>query len=58
MDDPICPICGLPITEEDDAEGNYCETPNGEYHVDCFHDWLDDEDGRAADFYFDTAGDR
>lgn len=58
MDEPNCAICGKPITEQDDADNNYCETANGEYHVDCFNEWDDDEAGRRADFYFDTAGDR
>ena len=58
MDEPTCAICGKPITEQDDADNNYCETANGEYHVDCFNEWEDDAPGRAADFYHDMRYDR
>ena len=55
MSEPNCALCGKPITEQDDADNNYCETANGEYHVDCFNEWEDDADGRAADYYYDTS---
>jgi hypothetical protein len=55
MDPDICPYCGQ---EVDEGLDDWCETPRGIAHDICYAEWLDDEDGRAADFYFDTAGDR
>ncbi len=51
-----CEICGKPIDDDDD---NVTDTDGmGYVHDKCLAEWRDDAPGRAADFYFDTAGDR
>ena len=50
-----CEICGKRIVDDDpDAS----DTDMGYVHDKCLDEWRDDAPGRAADFYFDTAGDR
>lgn len=56
MDTDICPYCGQELNE--DLEESIVESPRGLAHEECYQGWLDDAPGRAADFYFDTAGDR
>ena len=50
-----CWVCSEPITEND-VDIN--DTDNGLAHNKCLSEWRDDAPGRAADFYFDAAGDR
>ena len=51
-----CPYCGQPLDDDDDSA--QCDSPRGCAHEACYTEWLDDEDGRAADNAFDLAGDR
>ena len=50
-----CEICGKRIYEDDDDAS---DTDMGYVHDDCLDNWIDDEEGRRADWAFDTAGDR
>ena len=58
MPDPICCLCGDPITEDQAEAGDYVDTSTGEVHDRCLEEWENDADGRRADAAYDQRYDR
>lgn len=49
----MCPYCGQEMNEG--LEDSIVDSPRGYAHEECVTEWLDDADGRAADYCYDTS---